>query len=289
MRDFNIDRFGVEVEVEFQKSFLFPDGISIEDVTEMFENMQEVGELANWKCENDGSLRHGLEFVMRRPQSYEKTIQHVNELYSWFDAAELPLQFSFRTSTHIHADVRHLNTAQMFALIMLWGVYEYDHMEILDGRRLNNRFCLTDYITPNNNSFKLSCLTSPIQMRRAREYGERYRYTALNVCDPMLHQGSVEFRSMQGNDDIKKFEEWLKRISTILNIAKRYDSPVSMYRIWNALKNKPALFKKLVFGCYPNHPVNMMLVDAAEADIVGDMDHVDFDEIPLTVVTVQDL
>lgn len=261
--------YGIEVEIEFTSNDDFPDGCDSQYVYSCFEEMKEDGKLSNWKCEQDGSLRNGLEFITKTPHTLTNIVKEANELYDWLD--NFPYDLSRRCSTHIHVDVRDFNTAQMFALILMWGVYEYDWINILAQERHNNKFCLTDYITPNNASFKFSCLGPVHRVLNARTRGANYRYTALNVCDPMLHQGSVEFRSMQGNTDITSLQQWLNRITVIVNTARRFNTPISMYRLYNALRCKPALFKRIVFGCYPIYPINEMMLDSAELDILGDL------------------
>lgn len=256
--------YGVEVEMEFNEN---PNEVAIDF---------DESDVTNFKVENDGSLRNGLEFVLSRPLNKERTLNSVNNLYNFIKGKDYRI-FEVdedgtiaRTSTHVHADVRNLNTAQIFAIITIWAFYEYEFIEKLDEERLNSKYCLTDYITPNNLNFKYSILGGAHSVYRAKQNGNRYRYSMLNICDPALHIGSIEFRGMQGNVDIEKFKCWLEIIDNFMTVCKKFDTPEKMYTLYNALSNHPNLFFKKMFGRYPKYETNALALDAAQINILGE-------------------
>ena len=245
--------YGVEVEVEWDSTEAKNEVISY-----FMENF-----IPNVSITEDGSLRNGLEFVSSVPHVKRSILGEMEQLYDVLK--EFGAVVTHRCSTHIHVDVRNFNTAQLFAFQTIWSFFEYDMLSCIDSERKNNKFCLTDYITPFNLEFKYSVISGRNDINWLRERGKRYRYQAMNVIDPLLRQGSIEFRSMQGNLDIEKLTNWINKLEKLVNISKLYDTPKSMYKLYNILISHPRMFYKAVFGQKSTEELNYFVLDVIES------------------------
>ena len=243
--------FGVEIEVEWDN----PDNRRW-----VIDNFPAI---PNITVTEDGSLRNGLEFVSSVPHVKSNVLREVEELYNFLNDCNTTV--SHRCSTHVHVDVRNFNTAQLFAFQTIWSFFEYDMLSCIDEERKNNKFCLTDYVTPYNLEFKYSLISGRNDIIWLRERGKRYRYQAMNVIDPLLRQGSIEFRSMQGNLDIEKLTNWINKLEKLVNISKLYDTPKSMYKLYNILISHPRMFYKAAFKQKSTEELNYFVLDVIES------------------------
>lgn len=233
--------YGIEVEVEHFTT------LDAEDL--LFNNK----DIKNFVVHDDGSLYRGSEFVTKTPHTLNSIVREADILYS--KLKETSATIGDKTSTHIHADVRNFNKAQLFSLFCLFAYYEDDWIEKLDTSRKNNRFCLTYRTCIEYFGKVLSSLRSADSSRIFFRSSHSNRYCGLNV-DPIHTKGSVEFRFMQGNLDTEKLREWLEIIAKLLDVAKMFNTPKKMFQLYNMLRNHPLAFKRKFFGCEVMYPPN---------------------------------
>lgn len=243
--------YGVEVEVEWKTE---------EEKNDALCHFNEYG-MHNISLTEDGSLRNGAEFVTTIPHIKRSVLAEIRDLYDWLK--ETNAIITKRCSTHIHMDVRNFNTAQLFAFQTIYSFFEYDMLSCIGVERKNNKFCLTDYVTPINLDFKYGLISGNKPIDWLKERGKRYRYQAMNVIDPILRQGSIEFRSMQGNLDIELLTVWINKLEMLFEISKKFDTPKSMYKLYNILVAHPKLFYKAVFGQPCVNELNYYVLDIA--------------------------
>ena len=206
--------FGVEIELEFPKGY----------PSEVPKGFKKVP---------DGSLRRGIEYVSERPYTLNTTLKNVEEAYEYLkDYAEI----SDRCSTHIHMDVRDFNMYQLASLLLIYHFYEESFLELVSEERRNNKYCISTKTSPSFLGVKFDV----IKGRAIASHS--FRYSALNVNDPIRKFGSVEFRSLQGTVDIKVFSNWIKLINDLGIISKKFHTKKHFYTLYNMISVRPERF-----------------------------------------------
>ena len=95
-----------------------------------------------WVIKEDSSLRHGLEF-MSYPGDYEESRHLLASLYLFFvEQLKRKPNFSWRTSEHVHLNVRWLNREQLGNFILLYCVFEKLLFKFSGESRENSIFCV---------------------------------------------------------------------------------------------------------------------------------------------------
>lgn len=174
-----------------------------------------------WITEDDGSLRGAFpggraEYVLNGVFKYEdviKAIEHLNETQE-----ESTLNFSFRTSTHVHLNVCDCTENEIENIIYTYFLLENVFLQYCGAVRIGNRFCLRladaeHLITYVNHFFKNGFEAVNIFSK------EHIKYAALNLA-ALPHYGSLEFRGMRGTMDPEILLPWIRAILSIKKYAK---------------------------------------------------------------------
>lgn len=215
--------FGVEVEVEGR-------GLKFLD-----HNVD-----GPWKTEADGSLRGGFpegccEYVLHKPIPFGRVKPALEFLGKALDEAK-EVNFSFRTSVHVHYNVQEYSAVQVMNMIYTYILIEGAMMNFCGEERINNRFCLrvrdAEGIIPILQQGFGDGLQS---FRLVNENAARY--SALNICSLMKY-GSLEFRGMHGTSDINKLMTWITAINYIGEYAKEKANPSEIYNQFIQFDNK---------------------------------------------------
>lgn len=190
--------FGVECEIESVNRELTPwstiPGVNIQD---------------------DHSLRnHGIELVWRTPKNLEdsvKLFQNIHQRLVFFDRSQ---KFSERTSTHVHMNVRSLETTQLLTLLQLYILYEEIFFLQAEPSRRESIFCMP--LTETH-------LPSVYHYRNVGDYYSKWsKYTALNL-KRLSDLGTVEFRHLQGTDDVVLMTNWLRTLSNLFELCQKVE------------------------------------------------------------------
>lgn len=219
--------FGVEIECEGNN--LFP---AANDV---------------WNTVPDGSLRgqfpnESCEWVLREPLPLKEAIEAVN----WLADAnkKATLNFSFRTSVHIHMNVQDLTFEEYMTLVYTYLLVEEPMMRFCGDQRIGNRFCLR---VQDAEAF-LDHVEAMADMGAAfirNIYEDQIRYASLNLAATKKY-GSVEFRGMRGTLDPKVLTTWISAISRLRDFAKEQGSPMAVHDLF--VKSRVEDFLSAVFG-----------------------------------------
>lgn len=186
---------------------------------------QYAGKIANklaevWSAKEDHSLRNfGIEFVTRGAiesqyvvPAFDKLIQRIKEYTTEYD-------FSPRTSIHLHLNVLDKTPKQVDNIILLYLLFERSIFKFVSPLRKKSIFCIP--------------LQDTRQTRNLVEKGVQYcmpewnKYSSLNIL-PMREQGSIEFRHLEGTDNIDKFSQWYNIILKLVKFA--CDSDDTLYK-----------------------------------------------------------
>lgn len=216
--------------------------VEVENVAHINPNIL----LCFWKIAEDGSLRnHGKEFkTMAISLKYAQTA-----LELLFSGLNPDIDFSSRTSIHVHLDVRGLTINQLLTLLFTYSVVENVLFKFAGIHRRNNIFCVP--ITETS-------LFRVLNVENTQHLGNTFegiwqKYTALNLL-PITTFGTVEFRQLPGTNDVTKICIWLELLSRI----KLYAYKNTLANVLNSINelNTNSQYRKFVesiFGDYTSY------------------------------------
>ena len=201
-----------------------------------------------WNITHDGSLRgrypdQSCEYLFEKPETLATSIRMVHQLSEAMKVNRSRLDFSFRTSTHVHVNAQHLTYPQFLAFLYTSVLMENVLMNFCGDERINNRFCLRI----QDAEFYVENLK---ELFRDRNHAllineDRLRYAAINIGSVPKY-GSVEFRGMRGTLDKRVLTPWLKTLSAIREFAVNQNNPHNVHDLF--VKNSPEEFVQMVVG-----------------------------------------
>ena len=176
----------------------------------------------NWVTHQDGSLRNGIEYVIRQPVAREKVRDSLSKLAAGL--ANSRLNFSYRTSIHVHVNIQSLTVRQWVSYVAAFIVLEEALVDIVGPKRAGNKFCL-----------RVCDADQPVQMIRGGiRNGDLHavlrgdiKYASMNVLASATH-GTLEFRAMEGNLNVDWITAWADVLLAIKDYAIKVDSPVEV-------------------------------------------------------------
>jgi len=225
--------FGIEIETE---------GKNLTDVAP-----------AQWKIENDGSLRgrfpdEAAEYVLRKPLELQKAIDAVTQLRKAQDDANARLNFSFRTSVHVHVNVQQLTFNQYLNMIYTYLLLEEPLVRYCGKERVGNRFCLRLQDAEGLMDY-LFMLFRQGHGALKHIHGDAVRYASINVAATSKY-GSLEFRSLKGNMDVDYITTWLQALDNLRSFAQEHANPQVIHDLF--VNSTPEEFAEIVLGdVYP--------------------------------------
>lgn len=175
------------------------------------ESVEPDQTFPNFMSTHDGSLRNeGMEFISKPLPRFE-LLDSFRNLHATIQLYEPDEAFSPRTSTHVHINCRTLTEEQTRQLILFYALFEDFFFAMVNQNRRGNIHCvpLTETFLPMIYKYEL--------LRYIKNW---HKYTALNVI-PLLKQGSIEFRHLQGTRDDKLLSEWLIALDGLWLICQR--------------------------------------------------------------------
>lgn len=196
--------FGIEIEVENC------------DIKNLHYN-----EALYWSITNDNSLRNGgVEFVslpLRADQAE-------NALTQLFHQLPNTIEFSPRTSIHVHMNVRDLTLDQISCLVILYTAVEDLLFKWVGHNRDQSIFCIKITETHYEKNF--------VELNKNPRETVHYwnKYTAMNLL-PIESKGSIEFRHMEGNQDKERILTWINILSCLKIAAKQHTFPILIRQI----------------------------------------------------------
>lgn len=192
-----------------------------------------------WSMIEDGSLRNsGREFITPPIRAWR--VEHA--LAQLFNRQlNQDIDFSERTSVHIHMNVRTLTVEQLESLVITYLVFERSLFNFIEKRRFDNIFCV-----PLCETSMGTQLHELILNHTPRFHWQKY--TALNLL-PISQKGTIEFRHLQGTKDIKKIMTWINFILCLKKFALRNDPEYVWHRVQTLnTSSEYRMFGEEVFG-----------------------------------------
>jgi len=174
------------------------------------ESIRRNPDLIGIQMVEDGSLRNnGREFLIS-PRHRVSALERFTKLHEVLEVADEDARFSERTSTHVHVNCQNLTRDQVKNVLMLYVLFEQYFFAMCDSSRQHNIHCvpLTDTFLTRHYNESLNTLIS-----------RWHKYTALNL-KPLTTLGTIEFRHMQGHDDVMLHGEWLTILERLVLVGK---------------------------------------------------------------------
>lgn len=187
--------------------------IGIEVEAENYSGHKESLTRDIWRADSDGSLRNnGVEFISYPiPVSYIKSA--LSALFSSIPSKN-PLDFSKRTSIHIHMDVSNMPYEQLLNFVMLYVVFEDALFRYAGEFRKSSIFCVP---IKDTSLLRPDMVDSPKPIMEGSSW---MKYSACNLL-PVSYQGTVEFRHLRGTGDIDVITTWVELLCRIKKAAER--------------------------------------------------------------------
>lgn len=196
------------------------------------ESVMNKHDMYGFRCTEDGSLRnHGVEFISP-PLDKESLVGAFKGLHATIEYEHPDEAFSSRTSTHVHINCRSLTQDHARQLVLFYALFEEYFFAMVDKDRRHNIHCvpLTETFLPS--IYKYSLLKGMTQW---------HKYTALNIL-PLAKQGSIEFRHLQGTNNVELLNEWLTTLDNLWRMCQREEinpsslnNPIVVKQWWQTL------------------------------------------------------
>lgn len=189
-----------------------------------------------WRTEDDPSLRGRYpegraEFVLRKPIPFEHVEQALDDLI--LCQAKAKLDFSFRTSVHVHLNCQEMEHPKLMNLIYAYLLIEDPLINFCGEVRKANRFCLR----AKDAEGLYDAITNIFQGEET-EIGRipqnSFRYSALNL-EALKKYGSVEFRAMRGTLDKNVLMPWVSMIHSLYTFAQKEENPQAIRELYETL------------------------------------------------------
>jgi len=174
----------------------------------------------------DGSLRNSGVEIISGAMPAKQMIPAIGWLYKLMNKQKQPLDFSWRTSIHIHQNVRNLTESEFMKFVLLYLLFEKDLFIYCDVKRREGVFCvpLMECDTFLEAFFLEFKRTSRLKERNL-DFGPLLKkwdkYAALGAFR-LKDLGTLEFRHMPGTNDLKKVIGWICLIDRLFQASKEY-------------------------------------------------------------------
>lgn len=176
-----------------------------------------------WAAKPDGSLRNGMEYVINGAIMINDVPEALQELQKLFDKCKSKLDFSFRTSVHVHVNCLGLTNDQVLNFIYTGYLLESILVDYSGDARVANRFCLR-----LRDADGLMDVLVPLFQTIGKDFKFHHRmnqnevkYSAMNLAT-LRTMGTLEFRSMRGNMDQNVLTTWCNALVNMREFAKKF-------------------------------------------------------------------
>lgn len=183
------------------------------------------GGFDNWRVENDGSLRSGLEareYVLDTPITRQQLRPTLTDFTRRFGKATV--SNSFYAGTHVHINIGELTPKQTIQYICAFIVLEDLLVEWCGDTRVGNHFCLR-----TSDAYGLISYIRNLILKNDLHIcnSDEIRYASFNIKS-ITKYGSLEFRSLNSSLDVERMVTWCEVLLNIKDQSIGYDSPADM-------------------------------------------------------------
>lgn len=182
------------------------------------EGIPMAPHLKYWEAKADGSLRNnGVEFVFSQPLGGIDIYRAIEEFHSAM--AKLGPSMTWRTSTHVHLDVRDMSVPEFRRLLLAYVGYEDVLFQLSGAHRAHSIFCPSTQAAQQQIVWLSHILNCPEEAVLHQQYGEKY--SGMNIRSA-LERGSVEFRGSEAKWQMTNLLALVNRILTLKRLAQDF-------------------------------------------------------------------
>ncbi len=184
----------------------------------------------HWDVTRDGSLRGdtldtACEYVLQRPLSLSKAREALDYLAYSYEQVGAQVANSPRCGVHVHVNCQELSILELYNFITLYLIFEDVLVKWCGKYREGNLFCLR----AKDAEYLLFVLAQALQTKefRALFRSDELRYASMNVKS-LTNYGSLEFRAMEGTDDMDRIYDWAALLVGMREKAKTFTNPIEL-------------------------------------------------------------
>lgn len=219
---------GIEFEIENCRENNIPEDLPRE-FNQVFNSL--------WSVTQDGSLRNnGLEFITK-PLSGQNLTFALQMLENYTKKVYPECEATSRCGIHVHINALDINTAQLFAWVSLYQIFEKQLYRISGGRD-KNLFCLPTWAWDGNikQAIQYFGIREDDGVTAAHQLSSiGLKYAGMNTRTLSEH-GTLEFRQMQTTKDMAKIAQWADLLIRVkLFATKSVEDIPSLVKFWNML------------------------------------------------------
>lgn len=193
-----------------------------------------------WSSKEEGSLRHGVEYVLIRPV-YMKELDDALSEFGGYMSKSQPKR-SIRCSTHMHVNVIDKTIRQIYAIIAYYYMIEDILVSTQGPIRTGNLFCLR-MSDAEGLSESITYSIKDEMFFKAFNLGH-HKYSACNLAS-VGRFGSLEFRFLRPLTDLSMLRKWAWLFYNMIENA----SALTVKQVIEAAISKNAYdFLKMVFN-----------------------------------------
>lgn len=201
--------------------------------------------VGGFRVVREGSLRQvhgedGREYVFQSPVPLLVGLGLLDNLASTLYSGNRIVNFSNRTSVHVHVNVTDLTISEWFTYLFLWVLYEDALINFCGNERKGNLFCLSS----RDAEGLMFTLEAFARDRNPAYLNDELRYCAVNTAATAKY-GSVEFRCMRGTLDADVLTPWITTLVMLRDKAEAIGSPSALL---DSVFADPEGFTKELFG-----------------------------------------
>lgn len=195
-----------------------------------------------WMSKEEGSLRHGVEYVCQRPIYMKELDDALIELKGYMTAPNVVLKPSIRCSTHMHINVLDKTVKQIYAIMAYYYMIEDILVTTQGPVRTGNLFCLrlsdAEGLSESiKHSIKDEMFFKAFNLNH-------HKYAALNLASPGRF-GSLEFRFLRPILDIDLMRKWAWLFYNMVENSSAY----SLKQVIEAASSKSVMeYLQMVFN-----------------------------------------
>lgn len=200
---------------------------------------------APWAIKADNSLRgeYPCEFLTNRSifvETRPRQFSLEKSLKTLLDTMKVDglMEDSSRTSFHVHVNCQEMTLRQVEIAIACYIAVEIPLLQICGEQRETNCYCLS---VKEAEGFFDKCSRVLREQPEYNGLNDFWRYSALNV-DSLPKLGSLEFRSMRGEPDLKLLTSWATACRDVVKNSTQYRS---LEEVSEAVKDPKGLVASL--------------------------------------------
>jgi hypothetical protein len=205
----------------------------------------------------DGSLRHGMEYVSTPTPAKEAHVRVSNLAAKLVEHGAI-VEPTYRSSTHIHVNYCDYRWRDVLGTMVAWAVLEPVVFSMMPPGRDGSLFCVSSY-----DSGDLADYTDQLCGQIGNSFGAGYnprgKYSSLNLTR-LSDLGTMEYRVFPSSMDGKQIQTWVDWVINIRTLVQKQDDP-SFLTLVREAEQSPNPFLESIFG---------------HADIPGAQEYVDY-------------